>query len=204
MKIVAVLSLLLALGWVSPARAVDAPTELAGIRLGDTVEAVRTKLRLTPESRECPRSGLSVVSVAPMAGFRSGYVEVGECAHPGRIVRIKMHYADDSLTFFNTLLGALTKRYGEPAQWRGNAFGTLRTWKWALPAADGSRVSLILMHYAGDDDAFTEGNSIRLAVPSLVRQEQHCQEAKNQPVPALPVPADKDGRPLGLDWYLPR
>ena len=40
---------------------------------------------------------------------------------------------------------ALEKRYGEPKEWRGNAFGTLRTWKWSLKSADGQPVSLILM-----------------------------------------------------------
>jgi hypothetical protein len=204
MKSVALLCLILALGWAIPARAVDAPGELAGLRLGDTVEAAGAKLRPSPESRECRRSGLSMVPVAPLPGFRSGYVDVGECVQPGRIVRIKMHYADDSLKFFNTILAALKKRYGEPTQWRGNAFGTLRTWKWGLRAADGSRVSVIIMHYAGDDDAFTEGNSIRIAAPEMVRKELNCQEARQAGAKPAPVQSDAHGRPLDLDWFLPR
>ena len=204
MKILAFLCLVVALGRAGPARAVDAPRELAGLRLGDTVEASGAKLLLAGGQRESLRSGLSMVPVAPVAGFRSGYVDVGDCVQPGRIVRVKMHYADDSLAFFNKILAALTKRYGEPAQWRGNAFGTLRTWKWSLKAGDGSPVSLILMHYAGDDGSFTQGNSIRLAAPDLVRREQQCQSAK------LEAAAKEDaartaapGQTLGLDWFLP-
>jgi hypothetical protein len=204
MKRLALACLVLILGWSTPARAVDAPRVLAGIRLGDTVEEAGAKLESGHSGREGSRSGLSMVPLAPVAGFRSGYVDVGECAKPGHIVRVKMHYADDSLEFFDKILAALTKRYGEPAQWRGNAFGTLRTWKWSLKAADGSPVSLILMHYAGDDGSFTQGNSIRIADPDRVRQEQQCQAAKVAATARASVErAAASSQTLGLDWFLP-
>jgi hypothetical protein len=194
----------LALGWSIPARAADAPRELAGIRLGETVEAAGPKLLAGNGPRDCRRSGLAMAPVAPVAGFRSGYVDVGECANPGHVVRIKMHYTDDSLEFFNMILAALKKRYGEPNQWRGNAFGTLRTWKWSLRAADGSSVSLILMHYAGDDGTFTQGNSIRIAASDMVRQEERCQAAKKVAADkATGGQASTPGQALGLDWFLP-
>jgi len=206
MRKVAFLCLALLLGIPGGrALAAEAPMELAGIRLGDTVAASGDKLRTVEPGQECRRSGLAMAPVAPVAGYRSGYVDYGQCASPGRIVRIKMHYADDSLEFFNKVLAALKKRYGEPSQWRGNAFGTLRTWKWSVTGADGTRVSLILMHYAGDDGTFTQGNSIRIAQPDFVRQELRCQEAKDAAdkgttsLEAPQPPAPKD-----LNWFLPR
>ena len=202
MKRMAVFCLALVLGWSGAAFAADGPRELAGIRLGDTVDAAAGRLVDGGRNRECRRFGLSTVTVAPVDGFRSGYVDVGECAVPGRIVRIKMHYSDDSLRFFNTILAALKKRYGEPAQWRGNAFGTLRTWKWGLTTADGTPVSVILMHYAGEDGTFTQGNSIRIAVPAWVRQEQQCQEAKKEPAAKAGDTAGA-AQTLGLEWFLP-
>lgn len=203
MKRMAVFCLALVLGWAGGVLAANGPRELAGLRLGDTVDAAGSRLADGGRTRECRRFGLSTVAVAPVDGFRSGYVDIGECAVPGRIVRIKMHYADDSLDFFNTILAALKKRYGEPVQWRGNAFGTLRTWKWGVAAADGTQVSVILMHYAGDDGTFTEGNSIRIAVPAWVRQEQQCQAAKKEGAAKAATPTGATAQTLGLEWFLP-
>ncbi len=187
------------------ARAADGPLELAGIRLGQTVEAMGDRLVASATDRAFHRPYIGNVPVAPTPGFRSGYAEVGLCAKPGRIVRVKMHYADDSLAFFNHVMAALKKRYGEPSEWRGNAFGTLRTWKWSLKAPDGQPVSLILMHYAGEDGAFTEGNSIRIAATSLVREEERCQ-AEKQATETGRAAAQKDAadiKALGPEWYLP-
>lgn len=206
MRNVAVFCLALVLGLVGgPALAAEAPMELAGIRLGETVAEAGAKLRPAGTGRECRQSGLAMAPVAPVAGYRSGYVDYGQCAKPGRIVRIKMHYADDSLEFFNKILTVLQKRYGEPTQWRGNAFGTLRTWKWSLTAANGTRISLILMHYAGDDGTFTQGNSIRIAASDFIRQEQHCQETKDATERGTPsLEAAKSKPPKDLNWFLPR
>jgi hypothetical protein len=202
MRNVAVLCLALILGLGTVVQAAEVPLELAGLRLGETVSAAGDKLRPDAGDQEIRRSGLAMAPVAPVAGYRSGYVDYGRCASPGRIVRIKMRYADDSLEFFDKILSALKKRYGEPSQWRGNAFGTLRTWKWSLTAADGSRVSLILMYYAGDDGTFTQGNSIRIAASDFIRQEERCQEAKNAAAGGSPK-LGPPPQPLGLDWFLP-
>lgn len=205
MRSVAIFCLALSLGCGHLALAADAPLTLAGIRLGDTLDAARARLRPLDADPECHRCGLAMAFVAPTAGFRSGYVDYGQCANAGRIVRVKMHYRDASLEFFNRILAALKKRYGEPNQWRGNAFGTLRTWKWSLTTADGTPVSLILMHYAGDDGAFTQGNSIRIAATDLVRQEERClADRKNVPDKADTVPSGAAPEKLDLEWFLPQ
>ena len=187
------------------ALAAEAPDSLAGIRLGATVEEQAAKLVPVEANKTLHRPALGIMPVAALKGFRSGYVDYGMCAAKGRVVRIKMNYADDSLEFFNRILEALKKRYGEPKEWRGNAFGTLRTWKWSLKSKELGAVSLILMHYAGDDGAFTDGNSIRIAATDLVHAEEVCHAG---------LAADKKGAPasvsagsiedLGLDWFLPR
>lgn len=189
-----------------PVLAAGGPMELAGIRLGQSVEAQGGKLASAAVDHTPQRPALGIVPVAPTPGYRSGYVDVGFCAKPGRVVRIKMNYADESLAFFNKIMEALKKRYGEPKEWRGNAFGTLRTWKWSLRGAGGEPVSLILMHYEGEDGAFTEGNSIRLAATSMVREEELCQAAKRK-ISGEAASGGKDAleaEALGLDWFLPR
>ena len=188
-----------------PALAAEAPDSLAGIRLGATVEEQAAKLVPVEANKAFHRPALGIMPVAALKGFRSGYVDYGMCAAKGRVVRIKMNYADDSLEFFNRILEALKKRYGEPKEWRGNAFGTLRTWKWSLKSKELGAVSLILMHYAGDDGAFTDGNSIRIAATDLVRAEEVCQAGaitakKDEPKSGK----DASIEALGLDCFLPR
>ena len=200
----AVLGLVLVMA-VWEARAADGPDSLAGIKLGQTVEAQAGKLLAAEGDRAFHRPYLGVLPAPALKGYRSGYVDYGLCAAKGRVVRIKMNYSDDSLEFFNRILEALKKRYGEPKEWRGNAFGTLRTWKWSLKSKDVGPVSLILMHYVGDDGAFTDGNSIRIAATDLVRTEEACHTGPTDGKKGQPVPADEAGiDALGLDWFLPR
>ncbi|MYL84019.1 hypothetical protein GTA51_12850 [Desulfovibrio aerotolerans] len=203
--VVAVVLGLSLLAMARAAQAAQGPDSLAGIRLGQTVESQAGKLVPTDADRAYHRPYLGVMPVAAFKGFRSGYVDYGLCAAQGRVVRIKMNYADDSLAFFNRILEALKKRYGEPKEWRGNAFGTLRTWKWSLKSKDGLSVSLILMHYAGEDGAFTDGNSIRIAATDLVREEEACHAAKGDGKKSAATSengADIDA--LGFDWFLPQ
>ncbi|MFP5258326.1 MAG: hypothetical protein ACLGQH_04815 [Acidobacteriota bacterium] len=203
--VVAVVLGVVLLAAASQARAVEGPESLAGIRLGQTVESQAGKLVPAEAERLLHRPSLGVMPVAPLKGYRSGYVDYGLCAAKGRVVRIKMNYADDSLTFFNRILEALKKRYGEPKEWRGNAFGTLRTWKWSLKSGSGMAVSLILMHYVGEDGAFTDGNSIRIAATDLVRAEEVCQAATRGGKKGDGKPAeDGDIDSLGFDWFLPQ
>lgn len=185
----------------------DAPRELAGIRLGESLDEAGAALVRPEAERAFHQPYLGLAPVAPVPGYRSGYVDYGLCARPGRIVRIKMNYGNDSLEFFNRLMTMLTTRYGEPREWRGNAFGTLRTWKWSLRMADTNQpVSLILMHYEGEDGAFTEGNSIRLSATGMVREEEACYAAKNQHAVGQkgPQAMENGEQPRGLDWFLPR
>ena len=188
-----------------PALAAEAPDSLAGIKLGATVEEQASQLVPTEANKTFHRPALGIMPAAALKGFRSGYVDYGMCAAKGRVVRIKMNYADDSLEFFNRILEALKKRYGEPKEWRGNPFGTLRTWKWSLKSKELGAVSLILMHYAGDDGTFTDGNSIRIAATDLVRAEEVCQAGAIKAKKDEPKP-DKDAsiEALGLDCFLPR
>ena len=187
------------------ARAADGPDALVGISLGRTVEEQAAKLVPTDADRMFHRPALGVMPVAALKGYRSGYVDYGLCAAKGRVVRVKMNYSDDSLEFFNRILEALKKRYGEPKEWRGNAFGTLRTWKWSLKSKNVGPVSLILMHYAGDDGAFTDGNSIRIAATDLIHAEEACGVTPTAGKKGEELPADGSGiDALGLDWFLPR
>lgn len=196
------LAVFLALAAALPCAArTAAPLEIAGLRLGTDIGAASGKVNSAKVEVELPERYLSTVTVKPVEGFRSGYVTYGNCASPGRILRIKMNYDDPSREFHEKLLKALAKRYGEPTQWRGNPFGTLRIWKWKLTDTDLGDISLILQYYKGDDDSFTKGNSIRISAPDMLDKESACYRASH-PEPARktgPAPSPKED----LNAYLP-
>jgi hypothetical protein len=192
--------LLLAAAFSSLAQ--DAPLELAGIRLGADVKEYPGRVLTAACDSVLDRQYLSTMALSPTPGFRSGYVTSGMCDSPGRIARIKMNYDDDSMAFYEKVLSALKSRYGEPKQWRGNPFGTLRIWKWSLKDQNLGDISIILQRYSGEDDSFTKGNSIRLAAPGLLSKELACFR-KTHPREKMerPAPAAKE---LGIEHFLPR
>lgn len=197
-----ILAALLALAAACPALAQPAPMEIAGVRLGADVKGFAGLVELGKVETDISRQYLSTAALAPVPGYRSGYVTFGNCASPGRVARIKVNYADDSRAFYEKLLGALKKRYGEPQQWRGNPFGTLRVWKWSVKDKELGDISLILQHYSGDDDTFTRGNSLRIAAPRLLEAERACNDKKH-PEERISKPEAPRGS-FDLDYFLPR
>lgn len=178
-----------------------APKGIAGIVLGENIEQFADKVRMDTAGVPWGLGHLKRVEFVPAPGFRSGYVEYGACARPGRIVRVKLNYEDESLRFFNTVLDALKKQYGQRPEWRGDAFGALRVWKWSVPDAQGNSVSIILQYYQGDDDNFSEGVSIRLGVRDWIDEEIACARKRIEREPQRP--ASEDARSRDLDWLLP-
>lgn len=180
----------------------EAPRELAGLRLGADIKDVAGRIEMSPVDIDLDRRYLSTRALKPLPGFRSGYVTSGMCGQPGRIMRIKMNYDDDSMGFYEKLLAELKKRCGEPKQWRGNPFGTLRIWKWSVKGGELGDVSIILQHYSGEDDTFTKGNSIRIAATSLLDQEYACWRDKHpEEKITKPSPPAKE---LDLEYFLPK
>lgn len=199
------LCLALLLGFCAgPAAAqAKAPMELAGFVLGSDVAKYKDKIYSESKVPVWGQEHLHRAQLKPMQGFRSGYLTYGTCAVPGRILRIKVSYEDESLDFFNTLLDALKARYGKNPEWRGDAFGTLRVWKWAVSDAGGQSVSIILEYYSGDDGSHTPGNSLRISVPGWMDEEAACYKAKGSPEPEKQKVQAKEKK-LGLDYFLPR
>ena len=188
--------------WSTPAPA-SAPQSIVGIRLGSQIEEIKELVDLSSAVPLWGSRYLMRAPLRPARGYQSGYVVYGNCAHPGRVVRVKLTYEDGSQDFYNELHSALTRRYGRPAQWRGNPFGTLRIWKWSLQDAEGKRVSIILQHYVGDDDSFTPGNSIRLTHSSFMEEETACYREKRQEQKIETSPSLMPEK-IDLEWFLPR
>jgi hypothetical protein len=136
-----------------------------------------------------------------MEGFTGGYVAYGNCKRPGRLLRIKLNYEDESQGLFSRLKKALKAKYGDSDEWRGGAFGTLKVWKWSVKSGkkETPDTSIVIMRYTGDDDDFTEGNSIRISFPAWIQEERECWEKSHPKIKEKPLPAEKPG----FDWLLP-
>lgn len=164
---------------ISPASfAYEAPRSIGNITLGASVSELQDKVDLASAVPLGGAGFLMRASLKPLQGFESGYAVYGNCREKGRIVRVKLKYEDDSVSFYNEVLSALRARYGKPTQWKGNPFGTLKLWKWSMKDAQNHSINVQLQHYQGDDDAFTPGNSIKLTHGTYLEEEKTCYDAK--------------------------
>jgi len=187
-----------------PGGAGGAPQAIAGLRLGQHVTEVRQLLEaqdLDGATTIWRQEYLRRIGVKVASGFDGGYVDVGNCRDAGRILRLKLKYADDTPEQFNRLLRELERRHGR-GEWRGDPFGTLKAWKWGFTDAHGDSISLILQFATGDDESETPGNSIRLANRSAMERERQCGLARRREAGSGQRPATPDSP--GLEQLLPR
>ncbi|NDV21489.1 hypothetical protein [Desulfovibrio sp. JC022] len=197
-KALSLMLLLCLLGASSALAAQNAPESVAGITIGNNVSTVRSLLEMNSETSPWQEEYIRRIGLKDMEGYKGGYIVVGNCKRKDIILRMKLKYADGSMSFFNKLYGKIEKQFGKPNDWRGNPFGTLKVWKWSLGDADGN-VSLILQHFSGEDDSITRGNSIRLSRPSWIEQEMECWDMTHPPVKEKPIPAKMEG----MKWFMP-
>lgn len=183
--------------------AAEAPRSIVGITLGSNIKDYEDRIAMNTSVPIWNSEYISKVALRKVKGFESGYIVYGNCKVPGRIIRIKLNYENDTRAFFDTLLSTLTKRYGDPNEWRGNPFGTLKVWKWSFKDEGKNSISMILQRYEGEDDAFTPGNSIKIAITNFTEEEQAChKEKKRDEKPDQPTES-VTGKP-NFEWYLPQ
>ncbi|MGE4557241.1 MAG: hypothetical protein AB7D07_10490 [Desulfovibrionaceae bacterium] len=176
------------------------PVSLAGLTLGAKVDDLASRLQLSTAMPLWGQPYVSRVQARESEGFTSGYVTYGNCKRPGTLLRIKLNYKDGSERFFTKLKKALEAKYGKSDEWRGGAFGTLKVWKWSVPGEKGApTTSIVIMRYTGDDEDFTDGNSIRISFPEWIQEERECWEKAHPNIKGEPLPAGKPG----FDWMLP-
>jgi len=176
-----------------------APTSLGGIDLGG--DAARFGRYLHPGRPKTVEDApsLSRRNIKPAGAFRGGYLLTGNCAAPGRVVRIKLKYADDTEDFFRRLSGALMDRYGLPAEYKGDLEGRVLGNKWSFTNALGQSISLIVQHSDAEGLDNDKGNVIKLTNWALVETERACHAARHPVAAPPPAPA-----PASLDDLLPR
>lgn len=153
------------------------PSEIAGFKLGDKIEKYTELVRMETALPLRDSKYLTQVLVRELEGYKSGTIEFGNCAEPGRILRIKLKYAYSDRKFYDELLARFKKRLGKPDEWRGDPFHVIIAWKWSFRDKDHRRISLILQH--SRDDEYKWGNSVKLTNRTLLNQERSCYESKH-------------------------
>lgn len=196
-----VLALLLA---AAPAvLAADAPSRLAGIGLGDEAAALKGRVKAASARVLDDTPWLRRIRVAPDKFFSGGYVLVGTCAAPGRVLRVKVRYRDDSLEFFRKISGEMLATYGDPAEYKGETDGRIMGNKWSFSDPWLRPVSLILQRIEGQDPEAGHGNTVKLTNWGMLEAERACWQERHaaKTAPAKAPKQDKAGQNNG---YLPR
>ena len=155
-----------------------APNKIGGIVLGDQIAMYLDLVRMETATPIRDQQYLRVVEIRDLEGYKSGTVAFGNCASPGRIVRIKLKYENPEKEFYEALLDRYKKKFGEPDKWRGDPFHVIIAWKWSFRDKNNNNISLTLQHSRDED--YKWGNSVKLTNTTLVEKEQNCYGQKSQ------------------------
>lgn len=161
-----------------------APRGIAGFVLGEDISKYQEKLLPATALPVRYAESITEVEVKVMDGFKSGIVAYASCAYPGKILRLKFKYANDSREFFEELVQQVKMRFGGKAQWRGDPFQNVLAWKWSFKDVEGRNISMIIQHNREDTDEKI-GNTVKLAWMDAIEKEQACFR-KDHPEPGRP------------------
>ena len=177
----------------------QAPHQVGGFVLGKHISEYKEFLKMDSMMPMRNRTFIHEVEVAELEGHKSGLIWVGNCADPGRIVRIKLKYIDSSRKFYNELLKRYKKRFGEPSEWRGDPFHIVIAWKWSFVDANNKTISLILQHNTKDEEEKI-GNSVKLTIWDLINEEQRCAEQKSADMQKSSRKKERGEKSKSIDW----
>lgn len=190
MKRFAILALMIGCLMPKPAEAADIPFQVGGFRLAAPIEEFRKQIKPDTALPIRYQEYLTEVEILENGHFKSGLIAYGACADPGKIVRIKLKYADDSRALYERLLNSFTKRFGKPVEWRGDPFRVKLAWKWSFKDRHNNRISLVLQHNTKDLDEKL-GNAVKMTLTSQEKKELRCWTDKHPETGAnAPAPAD--------------
>jgi hypothetical protein len=182
----------------------QAPVEIAGFALGKNIADYQERVRMETMLPIRYAEFLKEVETQNIPGYKSGLITYGDCAVPGRILRIKLKYDDSSRQFYNDLLERYKKRFGKPDRWRGDPFHVLVAWKWSFTDKEGNRMSMILQHNI-EDTTRKIGNAVKLSMLNFEEEEILCFEKKESEIRVNKTKQDqKAGADQNWDLLIPR
>ena len=177
----------------------QSPTSIGGFELDADVKQYKSFLKAETTLPIRFMEGISEVEIRRRPGFKSGYIAYGNCAEPGKIVRIKLKYKESSKDYFQELLDAYKKKFGKP-KWLGDPFHVVSTWKWSFEDGD-NQISMYLQHNLSNAEEKL-GNSVKLTMLNLVQDEIDCFAAQNPDFRKTNPQNDQFG-PVSLEDLVP-
>lgn len=178
MKKIFVFTLVMALLFASAAFAgTGFPRTLAGVTLGQDVQEYSRLCDLKLASPMPDAPFMSEVHLDPdsIPGIRGGSLTFGNCAAPGKLLRIKLKFHDRSQGLFKKLLEKYQNTYGKPDSYEGDAFRNVIAWQWNFINGD-QKVTLLLMW--SREKEMRPGVSIKMTYASMVDTEYECFNAQ--------------------------
>ena len=182
----------------------QAPHQVGGFVLGKDIADYKEMVRMETSLPIRHMEYLKEVEIKEMEGFKSGLISYGTCQVPGRIVRIKLKYADSTEKFYEALLERFKERFGEPTEWRGDSFKIVLAWKWSLTDSENNRISMTLQHNTKDVEEKI-GNSVKLTISNFIEEERLCFEKRH--LEAHERSGKQEEKPrVKVDWdrFVPR
>ena len=152
------------------------PGKIAGFRLGEKIATVSHMCNMETALPVRDMRYVTEVEVRDLDGYKSGAIAYGNCVNPGQIVRIKMKYAYSDRKFYRELLKRFKQRFGEPDEYRGDAFQAIVSWKWSFKDEQNNKITMILQH--SEDVEYKFGNTIKLTNTTLLDKERICYQKK--------------------------
>lgn len=177
------------------------PTQISGITLGTDIHDYDRYIKKQTTLPIRFMEYLDEVELDRLPGFKSGYLAFGNCAEPGKVVRIKLKYRDSSKAFFKELLEQCKDHFGKPDKWLGDPFHVITAWQWSF-SDNGQQVELYLQHNLSDEEQKL-GNSIKLTLTDSILREQSCFTEKF-PEYRKSQTVEKESQPVTWEDLIPK
>lgn len=157
-----------------------APGGIAGFDLGRQLEEYENQVMYDTLFPLRHSKFINEIEIVAPEGYKNGLLWVGNCSQKGKIMRVRLKYADSSKKFYKELLRRYKQKFGDPAEWQGDPFHIVIAWKWSFTDPQGNQISLVLQHNTRDEEE-SIGNTVKLTMWNLIDAERACYREKTFP-----------------------
>jgi len=102
--------LLIGICFVTGTCLAEAPSHVAGFKLGADISDYKDRVDMTTAMPIRYAESITEVEIIKSDLLASGLIAYGTCAAPGKVVRIKLKYADSGRDFYDNLLAQVEKK----------------------------------------------------------------------------------------------
>jgi len=180
------------------------PLTLGGITLGQDISEYAGICLQGTDSVLRGEPHLNEVNIDParVPGIINGKIAYANCGQKGKIVRVKFRFSCPERSLFEMLRNRYKKRFGTPAEWRGDPFKNVLSWKWSLEDNAGNRISLVLSHTRDED--YNTLNAVKMTLRSLWEEAHACMRAKSDAYEKRTTEMLRKANQIDLDLFTPK